>query len=398
MGKSSQDVGVRGLRKAQYFLSQELLIAEDLLYGAPHYAMAWICAERRQGTSGGVDGVATAEEDEIEESTCPLSIHNIWRALDSLLFGERVCVAGRAFRLERLLAEGGFSYIFLAHAESQPSEAMPHASIGDHTAAFDRYAVKRTVVQQPEQEEKAQAEAFAMRFVQHPALMPLIAHGAGTTWAFGRARTRCYFIVTPAFLEGSLVSAWDRLRSGQEVPANALRLHASEVLHIMLQLADGLGAMHARGMTHRDVTPSNALLDTSGGEPRAVLTDFGSCRHSPIEVHTIQEAYEVQEDAQSNTTAPYRPPELWYCQHPCTVRVIAVLTLLLYFLASLISAELMHLFLFSLKLLSYCVYVMSSWMAVSIYGALAAPSFMLCMVSMHSMMDKVEATVCIWPH
>ena len=45
------------------------------------------------------------------------------------------------------------------------------------------------------------------------------------------------------------------------------------VLRIALQIANGLEASHARGVTHRDIKPANIVLDIPTG--RAKLTDFG---------------------------------------------------------------------------------------------------------------------------
>ena len=71
------------------------------------------------------------------------------------------------------------------------------------------------------------------------------------------------FLVMKYIAGGSLQQRLDR-----EGP-----LEVCEVLRIGMQTAEGLAAAHAQGLIHRDVKPSNILLDE--GVDRALLTDFG---------------------------------------------------------------------------------------------------------------------------
>src|SRR5207302_10043482 len=73
------------------------------------------------------------------------------------------------------------------------------------------------------------------------------------------------YLVMPYYAGGSLR---ERLRA-------AGRLDPDEALDLAAQLGRGLDALHERGVVHRDVKPSNVLLD---GEGTAALTDFGLAR------------------------------------------------------------------------------------------------------------------------
>ena len=58
------------------------------------------------------------------------------------------------------------------------------------------------------------------------------------------------------------------------------RLEPVEAIALIAQVAEALDAAHARGLIHRDVKPSNILLERQGDDERAFLSDFGLAKVS----------------------------------------------------------------------------------------------------------------------
>jgi len=96
-------------------------------------------------------------------------------------------------------------------------------------------------------------EARAAREVQHPGLVGVVAVGQDRGMDF----------LATEYIEGP--SLEQRLQEHGPFPP-------ADVVPIIRDVADGLDALHERGLVHRDVKPSNILLGRDG---RARLADFG---------------------------------------------------------------------------------------------------------------------------
>ncbi len=125
-----------------------------------------------------------------------------------------------------------------------------------------------------------EAEAAALASIQHANVVDV--------HAFGTHGGAPFFVME--HVAGS--SLEKILRAHREHGAHA-PVHT--VLHVVQQIALGLGAAHAAGLVHRDVKPENVIVEQHSGRP--VLVDFG------IAVPMARQVDDVI------GTAAYMPPE-----------------------------------------------------------------------------------------
>jgi serine/threonine protein kinase len=143
------------------------------------------------------------------------------------------------YRLEEPLGEGAVGVVFAARDENGGRVALkllrPELSDDDvMVARFER-------------------EARLTRDLDTRHVVPIL--------DLGRSQGRAY-LAMPFYAGGSLAA---RLRALGP-------LGVDETIELAAQLGRGLDALHARDVLHRDVKPSNVLLD---GEGTAALADFG---------------------------------------------------------------------------------------------------------------------------
>jgi serine/threonine protein kinase len=123
--------------------------------------------------------------------------------------------------------------------------------VRDRETGDDGYVLKR--LRNPQRQPRFKVEVETLRALDHPNVVRLVdAKLAGAT----------AYLVMEYCAGGSLDAHEGRWRDD---PVAALDLVA--------QVCDGVGAAHAKGVTHRDIKPPNVLLRSQNGPP--VVADFG---------------------------------------------------------------------------------------------------------------------------
>ena len=191
-------------------------------------------------------------------------------------------VNSRSLRVVRLLAEGGFSFVYLVEAGT------------------DKFALKKVLCQLPEQSDAARWEIKVHSAISHPNCMPLIDHCVVPA-ANGAEEFR---LLMPLYPHGTLLDKCVKhMQAGTRIPERA-------ALQIFIGILQGVAAFHEHvpPWAHRDIKPANVLLDQ---DDKPVLMDFGSVTEARKRITSRTEALLLQEDCAQNCSMPYRAPELF---------------------------------------------------------------------------------------
>ena len=158
---------------------------------------------------------------------------------------EQVTVLGGKYRLLQRLGSGGHAEVFLAE-QREPERKVA-------------LKVIRRAASLPDVDARFKREALIHASIDHPSVVKMLDFESGE---------REGAVVVMEYVDGTPLHA--RLKEG--------RLSVPDALKVLVQLAQGLGAIHHKGVVHRDLKAENVMLTRDADGPRARILDFGLAR------------------------------------------------------------------------------------------------------------------------
>jgi DNA-binding beta-propeller fold protein YncE len=153
--------------------------------------------------------------------------------------GQRVGV----YEVQTLLGAGGMGEVYLAR-DRRLDRPVALKVLGADLARDERFR------------ERLLRESRLAAALDHPNVVPIYEAG----------EVEDHLFIAMRYVDGTDLRTLLR-RHGALAPERALALAG--------QVAEALDAAHARGLVHRDVKPSNVLVDDPGGRDHCYLADFG---------------------------------------------------------------------------------------------------------------------------
>lgn len=184
--------------------------------------------------------------------------------------------------IKNVIAEGGFSCVYLAKDASNASK---------------QYALKHIICNDKESLDLVMKEIQVMKSLKgHPNVVTLYAH---TILDMGRTKEA---LLVMEFCEKSLVHVLES--------RGASYLEEKQVLTAFRDVCNAVFAMHCQSppIAHRDLKAENLLLGSDG---LWKLCDFGSTSTNHKRFEKPEEMGVEEDNIRKHTTPAYRAPEMW---------------------------------------------------------------------------------------
>lgn len=182
-------------------------------------------------------------------------------------------------RLDRILGRGAMGVVYLAQdlfLERQVAVKV----------------LKLKTMRNPDAIERFRREAVTMAHINHPNVVQI--------YSFGEKDSFYYFVMEhiPGRNLADLISEY--VARGELMPLDV-------AIGITAQICAGLGAVHAKGIAHRDVKPANVLL--AKDNYRVALTDFGLTSLAPASKNRLVEGTPLYLAPERIRTEPLSPQQ-----------------------------------------------------------------------------------------
>ncbi len=185
------------------------------------------------------------------------------------------------YRFEQLIGRGAMGEVYLA-VDPRIQQQVAVKVLQAEPSVYPATNVAREA-------ERFRREASAIANLRHPHIVPLYDYDETSI-----DESAITYLVIPYYREGSFAS-WLR-RRGSDL------LSMEDVVYFVQQAADALQYAHNKQIIHRDVKPSNFLIDPSENpnRPNLLLADFGISKFGMATTAS---------GTQSLGTLTYMPPE-----------------------------------------------------------------------------------------
>nr|GMD65211.1 probable serine/threonine-protein kinase DDB_G0280111 [Ipomoea batatas] len=198
------------------------------------------------------------------------------------LEGRTIDIGNLKVQVRNIIAEGGFSCVYLAR---------------DVIHGSKHYALKHIMCNDEESMELVLKEINVMKSLKgHPNIVTLCAHSI-----FDMGRTK-EALICMEYCEKSLVTVLEGRGSGY--------FEEKQILTIFRDICNAVFAMHCQSppIAHRDLKAENLLLGPDG---LWKLCDFGSTSTNHKRFEKPEEMGIEEDNIRKHTTPAYRAPEMW---------------------------------------------------------------------------------------